>query len=181
MELLEFKHQSEQDQFKLLVEISVDKNLQQEVLMMSQQQRKDQLSRLKSKHESTPMGIFIFICKICHKKYIFKQIFTSSFRINWWENIVGVIEYSILTLHDCIFWMISDKQKEHDKILSEGVLIKRELCRQRMSSDQKAEATDKEIHEALMAELMLAQNCEAERLLQEFMSKVSQQLFFLFL
>lgn len=77
--------------------------------------------------------------------------------------------------------MISDKQKEHDKILSEGVLIKRELCRQRMSSDQKAEATDKEIHEALMAELMLAQNCEAERLLHEFMSKVSQQLFFLFL
>ena len=76
--------------------------------------------------------------------------------------------------------MISDKQKEHDKILSEGVLIKRELCRQRMSSDQKAEATDKEIHEALMAELMLAQNCEAERLSQEFMSKVSQQLFFIF-
>lgn len=67
MELLEFKHQSEQDQFKLIVEMSVDKNLQQEVLMMSQQQRKDQLSRLKSKHESTPMGIFIFICKICHK------------------------------------------------------------------------------------------------------------------
>ncbi|XP_022298182.2 uncharacterized protein LOC111107326 isoform X1 [Crassostrea virginica] len=124
MELLEFKHQSEQDQFKLLVEMSVDKNLQQEVLMMSQQQRKDQLSRLKSKHESTPM----------------------------------------------------DKQKEHDKILSEGVLIKRELCRQRMSSDQKAEATDKEIHEALMAELMLAQNCEAERLSQEFMSKDNEEM-----
>lgn len=66
-----------------------------------------------------------------------------------------------------------EKQKEHDGILSEGVDIKRELCRQRMSSDQKVEAVDRDIHEAMMAELILAQNQEAERLLQDFMSKVS--------
>lgn len=67
-----------------------------------------------------------------------------------------------------------EKQKEHDIILQEGFVIKRELCRQRMSSDQKAEATDKEIHEVMMAELILAQNREAERLLQKLMPKVSQ-------
>lgn len=43
-----------------------------------------------------------------------------------------------------------------------------------MSSDQKAEATDKEIHEVMIAELILAQNREAERLLQKLMPKVSQ-------
>lgn len=57
MELLEFKHLSEQDQFKLLVEMSADNKMQQEVLMMSQQQRKDQLSRLLSKRESIAKGI----------------------------------------------------------------------------------------------------------------------------
>lgn len=56
MELLEFKHLSEQDQFKLLVEISADNKMQQEVMMMSQQQRKDQLSRLLSKRESIAKG-----------------------------------------------------------------------------------------------------------------------------
>lgn len=59
MELLEFKHLSEQDQFKLLVEMSTDNKMQQEVMMMSQQQRKDQLSRLLSKRESIAKGIFM--------------------------------------------------------------------------------------------------------------------------
>lgn len=59
MELLEFKHLSEQDQFKLLVEMSADNKMQQEVMMMSQQQRKDQLSRLLSKRESIAKGIFM--------------------------------------------------------------------------------------------------------------------------
>lgn len=71
-------------------------------------------------------------------------------------------------------FFLPEKQKEHDIILQEGFVIKRELCRQRMSSDQKAEATDREIHEVLMAELILAQNREAERLLQKLMRKVSQ-------
>lgn len=124
MELLEFKHLSEQDQFKLLVEMSADNKMQQEVMMMSQQQRKDQLSRLLSKRES----------------------------------------------------IAKEKQKEHDIILQEGFVIKRELYRQRMSSDQKAEATDKEIHEVMMAELILAQNREAERLLQKLMPKDAEEL-----
>ncbi|XP_062600408.1 trichohyalin-like [Saccostrea cucullata] len=124
IEFLDFKHQTEQDQFKLLVEMIVDQKLHQEVMMMSQQQRKDQLSRLQSKRDALPI----------------------------------------------------EKQKEHDGILYEGMVIKRELCRQRMSSDQKKEATDKDIHEALMAELFLTQNREAERLLQEFMSKENEEL-----
>ncbi|XP_055999875.1 trichohyalin-like isoform X3 [Ostrea edulis] len=124
LEFLEFKHQCEQDQFKLLLEMFVDQKLHQEVMMMSQQQRKDQLSRLQSKRETVP----------------------------------------------------PEKQKEHDGILSEGVDIKRELCRQRMSSDQKAEAVDRDIHETMMAELILAQNQEAERLLQDFMSKENEEL-----
>ena len=68
--------------------------------------------------------------------------------------------------------IITERTKDHERLFLEGMTVKRELCRHRMNQEQKAEVSDGAVNQLLMAELLLTQNCEAERLFSDFHTMV---------
>ena len=68
--------------------------------------------------------------------------------------------------------IFTERTKDHERLFLEGVTVKRELCRHRMNQEQKAEVSDGPVNQLLMAELLLTQNCEAERLFSDFHAMV---------
>lgn len=64
-----------------------------------------------------------------------------------------------------IFLTASNK-KELTSVYSQGVVIKKEIYRHRLNNEQKEEVDDEVINKMLVADLLLQQNCDAEKVLQ---------------
>lgn len=56
-------------------------------------------------------------------------------------------------------------KKELTSVISQGVVIKKEIYRHRLNNEQKEEVYDDVINKMLVADLLLQQNCDAEKVL----------------
>ncbi|XP_069101140.1 trichohyalin-like isoform X2 [Argopecten irradians] len=114
VQMLERKHRDEHVLFHRLLMENTDRELLDNVIVLSQQQRKERLAQLLSQREATPL----------------------------------------------------DQQKEHWRLFMEAVVVKRELCRERLTGDKKEEVSDVVINQALFSDLLSYQNGESEDLFQ---------------
>ncbi|XP_060082221.1 trichohyalin-like [Ylistrum balloti] len=124
MQMLERKHRDEHSFFHRLLIENANRELLEEVIVLSQQQRKERLSQLLVKREATPL----------------------------------------------------DQQKEHWYLFLEAVVVKRELCRERLTGDQKEEVNDDIINQALFSDLLSQQNRESEQLFQQMADMTWEEL-----
>ncbi|KAJ8301441.1 hypothetical protein KUTeg_020428 [Tegillarca granosa] len=123
-ESMKRKHRHELELFTKLLHDPVDQSLQDEVMSLSQQQRKDRLFELKSFRYSMPL-----------------------------EN-----------------WQVQER------VIREGIIIKREIYRHRLNQNQKENVGDKTINEMLFADLLKQQNCDAEKMFTLFINSSIDEL-----
>ncbi|XP_033746567.1 trichohyalin-like isoform X2 [Pecten maximus] len=124
VQMLERKHRDEHGMFHRLLLENANRELLDEVIVLSQQQRKERLAQLLAKREATPL----------------------------------------------------DQQKEHWCLFMEAVVVKRELCRERLTGDQKEEVTDEVINQALFSDLLSRQNGESEEMFQRMTEMTWEEL-----
>lgn len=60
-----------------------------------------------------------------------------------------------------------------ERLIREGIMLKREIYRHRLNQNQKENVGDRTIHELLFADLLQQQNCDAEKLFTLFVNSVS--------
>ncbi|KAJ8301347.1 hypothetical protein KUTeg_020334 [Tegillarca granosa] len=123
-ESMKRKHRHELELFTKLLHDPVDQSFQDEVMSLSQQQRKDRLLELKSFRYSMPL-----------------------------EN-----------------WQVQER------VIREGIIIKREIYRHRLNQNQKENVGDKTINEMLFADLLKQQNCDAEKMFTLFINSSIDEL-----
>ncbi|OWF34681.1 hypothetical protein KP79_PYT11450 [Mizuhopecten yessoensis] len=124
IQMLERKHRDEHGLFHRLLMENANQEILDEVIVLSQQQRKERLAQLLAKREATPL----------------------------------------------------DQQKEHWRLFMEALVVKRELCRERLTGDQKEEASDEVINQALFSDLLSRQNGESEEFFQQMADMTCEDL-----
>jgi len=61
------------------------------------------------------------------------------------------------------FISVSEQERDHRQLFMEGVILKREVLRHRLTGDQKQEVDDTAIDQLLFADLLSQQNCDTEQ------------------
>ena len=67
-------------------------------------------------------------------------------------------------------------RKDLAGVFTEGVVIKKEIYRQRLNQEQKQEVDDEVINKMLVADLLFQQNCNAEKILQSMKEVIFSKL-----